>query len=87
MRWTMILGGVAVIALSIAVVMALNSQADGLRVIIEANSRMNDSEKMMLKDWFQMTPACTAGVLLAGLLAALPYFALAQLFKRDTPEH
>lgn len=87
MRWMMILGGAVVVAISIALAMALDSQVDALKLIIEANSRLNASEKMMLNDWFRMTPTCMVGIIVAGLLAALPYFALAQLLKPAPPRH
>jgi len=83
----MILGGVVVFAIGIAVAMALSTQLDQLKVIVEANSRLSDSEKMMLVDWLRTGPLCTIGIVGAGLLAALPYFALAQLLKGASPRH
>jgi len=83
----MIVGGVAVIGMGIAVAMALNTQLDELKGIVEANSRLTDSEKAMVVDWLRSGPLCTIAIVGAGLIAALPYFALAQLLKGPSPRH
>ena len=87
MRWPMILAGVAVIAISVALSMALGTWMAEFRLIVEANSKLSAPDKQMITDWLRMTPTFSAGIIVAGLLAALPYFAVAQLLKPAPPRH